>query len=240
MKLLRIIPVLLVSLCSLSSANAITLIGTGSPILTVPDSGIVLDESGAGDTDISQWTTEIQLSGDYNIYTDGDMFLDYSVFSDNQDLFIGSNISITGQTVTIFAFNDSPTLPVLSNTSIFTNSAYSMNEVGNVLLFSEAPILSGAFEATGNLYIGNYSSLSLSRYLLQWYRYSLVWLCSVVEQPLTIALTRTAQKDAPPVKRGVRLNHGELNYELFFSRYFVNDITFWLCSLKFQFEICFI
>jgi len=159
MKVIRIIPVLFVSLCSLSSANAITLIGTGSPILTVPDSGIVLDESGAGDTDISQWTTEIQLSGDYNIYTDGDMFLDYSVFSDNQDLFIGSNISITGQTVTIFAFNDSPTLPVLSNTSIFTNPAYSMNEVGNVLLFSEAPILSGAFEATGNLYIGNYSSL---------------------------------------------------------------------------------
>ena len=34
-----------------------------------------------------------------------------------------------------------------------------MNEVGNILLFSKAPILSGTFEATGNLYIGNYSSL---------------------------------------------------------------------------------
>jgi len=157
MKLLRIIPVLFVSLCSLSSANAATVaIGTGSPILLVPDSSIVV--STGGDKDISGSTTDIQLSGDYNIYTDGDMFLDYSVFSDNQDLFIGSNISITGQTVTIFSFNDSPTLPVLSNTSIFTNPIYSMSEVGNILLFSEAPILSGAFEASGNLYIGNYSS----------------------------------------------------------------------------------
>jgi|GEM_PF-4736372 len=157
MKLLRIIPVLFVSLCSLSSANAATVaIGTGSPILLVPDSSIVV--STGGDKDISGSTTDIQLSGDYNIYTDGDMFLDYSVFSDNQDLFIGSNISITGQTVTIFSFNDSPTLPVLSNTSIFTNPIYSMSEVGNILLFPEAPILSGAFEASGNLYIGNYSS----------------------------------------------------------------------------------
>jgi len=161
MKVIRIIPVLFVSLCSFSSVNAATvLIGTGTPILTVPDSRLVLEGGGGGgDTDISEGTTEIQLSGDYNIYTDGDMFLDYSVFSDNQDLFIGSNISITGQTVTIFSFNDSPTLPNLSNTSIFTNPIDSMNTVGNILLFSETPILSGAFEATGNLYIGNYSSL---------------------------------------------------------------------------------
>ncbi|MBU1192133.1 MAG: VPLPA-CTERM sorting domain-containing protein [Gammaproteobacteria bacterium] len=157
MKSVRILPVLFISLCYFNSANAATVtIGNGTPILSVPDSSIVLT---GRHTDISQGTTGIQLSGDYNIYTDGDMFLDYSVFSENQDLFIGSNISITGQTVTIFSFNDSPTLPNLSNTSIFTNPIYSMNEVGNILLFSEAPVLSGVFEATGNLYIGNYSSL---------------------------------------------------------------------------------
>lgn len=155
MKLLRIFPVLFVSLCSLSSANAVTV--EIAPTLSVPDSGsIVLT---GGDEDISASTTDIQLIGDYNIYTNGDMFLDYSVFGDNQDLFIGSNISLTAQTVTIFGFNDTPTLPNLFNTTIFTNPTYSMSEIGNILLFSETPVLSGLFEATGNLYIGGYSSL---------------------------------------------------------------------------------
>lgn len=154
MKLLRIFPVLFVSLCFLSSANAFT-VGDAYPIVQDSSSVVLTGD----DRDISGSTTDIQLSGDYNIYTNGDMFLDYSVFSENQDLFIGSNISITGQTVTIFGFNDTPTLPNLFNTTIFTNPAYSMSEVGNILLFSEAPVLSGLFEATGNLYIGNYSSL---------------------------------------------------------------------------------
>lgn len=154
MKLLRIFPVLFVSLCFLSSANAFT-VGDAYPIVQDSSSVVLTGD----DRDISGSTTDIQLSGDYNIYTNGDMFLDYSVLSENQDLFIGSNISITGQTVTIFGFNDTPTLPNLFNTTIFTNPAYSMSEVGNILLFSEAPVLSGLFEATGNLYIGNYSSL---------------------------------------------------------------------------------
>lgn len=159
MKLPRIFPALLISLCSFNSVNAATVaISTGTPILSLPDSSVVLAGEG-GDKAISQGTDEIKLIGDFNIYTDGDMFLDYSVFSDNQDLFIGSNISIAAQAVTIFSFNDSPILPNLSNTSIFTNPIYSMNELGNILLFSEEPVLSGVFEATGNLYIGNYSSL---------------------------------------------------------------------------------
>ncbi len=87
------------------------------------------------------------------------MYIDYSVFSKNQDLFIGSNISITGLEVTIFSFNDAPTMPNLSNTTIFVSLSNTMNEVGNILLFSESPVLSGAFETTENLYIGNYSSL---------------------------------------------------------------------------------
>lgn len=154
MKLLRIFPVLFVSLCFLSSANAFT-VGDAYPIVQDSSSVVLTGD----DRDISGSTTDIQLSPDYNIYTNGDMFLDYSVLSENQDLFIGSNISITGQTVTIFGFNDTPTLPNLFNTTILTNPAYSMSEVGNILLFSEAPVLSGLFEATGNLYIGNYSSL---------------------------------------------------------------------------------
>lgn len=154
----RIFQVFLVSLCSLNAVNAATVaIGSGAPILSVPDSSIVVTTG--GDRDISGGITDIQLSGEYNIYTDGDMFLDYSVFGDNQDLYIGSNISITGQTVTIFGFNDTPTLPNLSNTTIFTNPIYNISEVGSILLFSEVPVLSGMFEATGNLYIGNYLSL---------------------------------------------------------------------------------
>ena len=159
MKFLRIFPVFFVALCALSSVDAATVsIGTGTPILSAPRNNIVLTGTG-GNTDISQGTTNIQLASEYNIYADGDMFLDYSVFSTNQDLFVGSNISITGLTVTIFSFNDTPTMPDLSNTAIFSSISNTMNEVGNILLFSESPALSGAFEATGNLYIGNYSSL---------------------------------------------------------------------------------
>jgi len=188
MKLFRIFAVLIVSQCSLNSANASTImIDSGTSNLSNPElfavrmgmvlpsislnTGVLITSTPilytetlisspllGGDTgiSISQGTT-----GDYNIYTDGDMFLDYSVFSENQDLFVGSNkISITArQSLIIFAFNNAPTLPDLSNTAVFTSLSNNMNELGNILLFSETPTLNGEFEATGNVYIGNYSSL---------------------------------------------------------------------------------
>jgi len=159
MKFFSIPPIFFIALCSLSSVNAATVsTGIGTPILSAPDNNIILTGT-SGNTDIPQGTTNIQLTGEYSIYTDGDMFLDYSVFSNNQDLFVGSNISITGLTVTIFSFNDAAAMPDLYNTTIFPSISNTMYEVGNILLFSESPILSGAFEATRNLYIGNYSSL---------------------------------------------------------------------------------
>jgi len=159
MKTFRILSMFMLSLFAISPAYAVIVtIGSGTLIPSVPDSSIVVTGRG-GDSDISQGTTLIQLSSEYNIYTDGDMFLDYSVFSNNQDLFIGSNVSFTGENITIYSFNDIPIMPNLSGTTVFGNPTNSMNEIGNILLFSDAPVLSGAFEATGNLYIGNYSSI---------------------------------------------------------------------------------
>lgn len=154
----RTLSMLMLSIFSFGSGYAATVtIGSESPVTSVPETSITVLTGGV--RDISQGTTELQVTGEYNIFVDGDFFLDYSVLSVNEDLFIGSNISITGETVTIFSFSDIPTMPNLFNTKIFAKPGTNMSELGNVLLFSETPILSGAFEATGSLYIGNYSSL---------------------------------------------------------------------------------
>ena len=185
MTLIRMFSVIGFFVCVLQTANAATLsIGNGTTIGLVPDntyshmtgkvdtrvtlvsghdsivllaSGIV--ETDIGNIDISHETTNITLSTDYNIYTDGDLFLDYSVFSLNQKLFIGENISITAPNVTIFSFDDTQTLPDLLDTTIYSNLHNNLNTFGDILVFSNTPVLSGTFEATGHLYIGNYAAL---------------------------------------------------------------------------------
>lgn len=160
MRWFRILPVFMLSICSFGSGYAATVtIGSGSPVTSVSESSITVMT--ADERDISQGATALQVTIEYNIFVDGDLFLDYSVFSYNEDLFIGRNISITGETVTIFSFSDIPIMPNLSNTTTFANPDNNMSELGNVLLFSETLILSGVFEATGSLYIGDYSSLQL-------------------------------------------------------------------------------
>lgn len=96
----------------------------------------------------------------YDIYVDGNLFLDYSVFSTDQDLNIRGNIELIGETVTVFSFEQEPTIPDLSTVAIFRNPYLFMYETGEVLLFSEAPVLNGIFEVTGSIVVANYSSLA--------------------------------------------------------------------------------
>ena len=158
MNLYRKMSIIILTLSSINSASAITLIGDNTLLTTNPTTGLVV--SGVI-TDISPGNTQTSTINDqYNIFVDGDLFLDYSVFSNNQDLFINSNISITGQTVNIFSFYQEPTMPNLSLSTIFQNPDLSINETGSLLIYSDTPISNGIFEATNNVYVGNFSSIN--------------------------------------------------------------------------------
>ena len=93
---------------------------------------------------------------DYSVFIDGDLFLDYSVFSSGEDLNITGDILISGETVTIYSPDDIPLLPPFS-TTVLQVFGDDVNGIGSYLLFSESPVLSGLFEATGSVYIGDYS-----------------------------------------------------------------------------------
>lgn len=94
-----------------------------------------------------------------DIFVDGDLFLDYSVFGENEDLFITGDIVMAAKQITIYSYDQKPMIPELSFLAIFPNPSTIMNKKGNVLLFSDTPIINGRFEATGDICIGNYSSL---------------------------------------------------------------------------------
>lgn len=160
----RLLLMFILAVYSINSALAATLTlsaddpsttPTGDPLIA-PNSGPV---STGGDINLSDGNTQITLRNEYSIFVDGDLYLDYSVLSENEDLNIRSNISLSGETVNIFSFAEEPTMPDLSMTALFRNPSLSFSQVGNVLLFSDSPVLSGMFEATNSIYIGNYSSL---------------------------------------------------------------------------------
>jgi len=99
------------------------------------------------------------LTYDYNIFVDGDLFLDYSVLSENNiDLIIGPNVALNATSIIIYAYSDIAIAPNLASVSIFSNPLLTMNQTTDTLLYSDLPIASGLFEATGNIYVGNYLS----------------------------------------------------------------------------------
>lgn len=110
-----------------------------------------------GGTAGSGSTTPTVTDNDFNILVDGNLFIDISVFSDNQIINLNSNTSIIADNLSIFSYDSLPTQPDLS-VIVFNALNLSLNTSGDVLLFSDLPISSGIFEAT-NIYIGNYSSL---------------------------------------------------------------------------------
>lgn len=99
----------------------------------------------------------IQLLSD--IYVDGDMFLDYSIFSTTQDLTISQDFNIEGQNVNIFGFNNTNVFPEQYSTYV-VNGGLIGDYVGTWVFFGSSPLGGGQLSASGNIYIGNYSSLS--------------------------------------------------------------------------------
>jgi len=98
-----------------------------------------------------------------NIFVDGNLYIDYSVFSTNADLNISGDVELIGQEVTIYSFYDKPLFP--DNYSTMVSNGWFLSSIlvnpleGDWVLFSSTPISNGVFEATDNLYIGDYSSL---------------------------------------------------------------------------------
>lgn len=103
---------------------------------------------------------DLVLSKNGTISVDGDLFLDYSVFSNNEDLSISAGTTINGETVTIYSYIDEPLFPDSYSTYQMGDSEVLFTQSGSWVLFSTIPFVGGTFEATGNLYIGNYSSIS--------------------------------------------------------------------------------
>lgn len=121
-------------------------------------SGTVVPEE-SEHNDIAQPITGIQATHDYDIFVDGDLYLDYSVFSSSEVLSVSGSTTIIASTVTIYSYDDVPIMPDLSQTIVYSNPVYTMSELGTILMFLDTPITNGTFEATRNLYVGNYASL---------------------------------------------------------------------------------
>jgi len=109
-------------------------------------------------------TTIINIGGsaltyDYNIFVDGNLFLDYSVLSENNIDLIGTNVTLKAtNSIIIYAYSDIAIAPNLASVSIFSNPLLTMNQTNDTLLYSDLPITNALFEATGNIYVGNYLS----------------------------------------------------------------------------------
>jgi hypothetical protein len=100
----------------------------------------------------------------FTLSVDGNLYLDYSVFSTSDELIIGGNVEFYGQEITIFDFYDTPVFPE-NHSILLTNGVLTLTLSGYPLendqvVFGITPITDGVFEATGNIYIGDYSSLN--------------------------------------------------------------------------------
>lgn len=90
----------------------------------------------------------------------GHLYLDYSVFSASEELSISVGTSLVAETITIYQYSDTPEYPDSYLTYVLDSEPLIFNGTGNWVIFGERPVSGGVFEATGNLYIGNYSALS--------------------------------------------------------------------------------
>jgi hypothetical protein len=129
---------------------------SGGDSLTTFEGGLVLI---GGDIDLSVGTIPTVPDDAYDIFVGGTLYLDYSVFSTGQDLNLSGSITLSGETIAIFSPEQEPVVPDLSTTTVLQNPSMRIDAVGDILLFSDSPVLNAIFEATDSIYVGNYSSL---------------------------------------------------------------------------------
>ncbi len=167
--------VLILFLLSINPASAITLTSGNSPITPHYEPSKTLTSSNSRIAKISENDIQPIIYNYSRVFVEGNLFLDYSVFNLNENLSIVGNVNVATdikyfsfssdyniigeQGVNILSYDQEPTMPDLSVTAIFQNPSSSMNEVGSTLIYSDIPITNGIFEATNNIYVGNYSSI---------------------------------------------------------------------------------
>lgn len=95
----------------------------------------------------------------YNIFIDGDIYIDFSVLSHGETINFTSDVSVTAESLYIYSYDAVAPLPDPGTTMLLSNPEPEMNLIGSYLLFSDIPLLNVSIEATGNMYIANYSAL---------------------------------------------------------------------------------
>ena len=158
MKILKVSLIVLLALIAVDSAFAGTMtIGEIDDFLITNEGSL---ESDGGVIHLPDENRSSVSGVVYDIFVEGDLYLDYSVFGSDQELNITGNITMYGETITIFSPEQKPTIPDLSTVAFFQNPYQLMHETGDVILFSETTVENGTFEATGSIFLGNYSSLT--------------------------------------------------------------------------------
>ena len=95
----------------------------------------------------------------YNIFVDGDLYLDYSVLSDSEIINITGTTILTAGSLFFYSYDSVAPLPDFGITTVLSNPEPEMNLLGSYLMFSDVPLLNVSLEVTGNMYIANYSAL---------------------------------------------------------------------------------
>ena len=132
---------------------------------TVIGGDVEITDTGSVDLEIGQGGSAPLVPGEplsllHTVNVSGDLFLDYSLFSNDSNLNLTSDTSLVANTITIFSYSDTPTIPAEYSTYVYSTSNLILNDEGSWAIFGQSPISGGYFEATGNLYIGNYSSIA--------------------------------------------------------------------------------
>lgn len=166
-KLTNLNSVLLLLIVLISSksvyAGSLTISRSGyqiEPLLAV--SGFVGNNIPAGDIQLLPGDNlELLISPVVNISVAGNLYLDFSVFSEFNAFAPAGLVSFNADRVNIFPANRTPVIENQEHLNIFhlVPVPVTMGHLGDTLFFSNSPIMDGNFTATENIYIGDYSQI---------------------------------------------------------------------------------
>jgi len=97
-----------------------------------------------------------------SISVEGNLYLDYSVFSDYDYFLPAGMVSFDAQQVLIFPGSVEAPIINLNNLTVYSTLPDSYIGTEDTLFFSDLAIIDGQFSATENIYIGNYSDYALT------------------------------------------------------------------------------
>ena len=104
------------------------------------------------------YSTEVVPAVDISV--DGNLYLDFSVFSE-YDFFAPSGIvSFDSQRTFFYPASRTPEITDIAGLNIYSSVFLPFDPVGDTLFFGSTPVMDATFLATENIYIGDYSVLA--------------------------------------------------------------------------------